>query len=482
MYNPPPYRPPLTFPGAPEPDPPPRRPRGGGCIWGVAAALAALLVLQIGGLFVLFGMPGLRAQLFEPLLAPPTTLPAASERTPEPTPEPTARSQQQQAPHPPPPESPDATSDPAPAGPVLIEDDFDAPTMRWDQSLTSVVDGAYEMRVETPNYDSYGLFLGNPSVQNFDITVDVEQVAGAMDAEYGIRFHQSTPTNYLMFSISGSGYYRLVRVRDQRYESLVPWTFDSRLNRGSGATNRLQVVADGASLTASINDTQVITLDDVASEAGQLTLGLTTFDAGGLVVHFDNVRGTVEGTPVQEDFSDAEQVVMSLGGAEIRDGSYQIFAGRGVSSWQQPLPSGSSDVHNFVLDVDTALVDGSSESAAYGVMFGDGGAFDFYRLLLLPQGALMLLHSDGNGNTETIIPPLPMEVIKSGTNAENHIHLEVRGKSINIMVNGEQLPEIESPRPVEGMVGLIVTSGTDGRVQARFDNFRLEEVAQGDST
>ncbi len=379
-----------------------------------------------------------------------------------------------------PPESPRSTEDtPLPGGPVLIVEDFDQPTNRWDQSRSRVLDGTYELRIDTPNFDSYGLFLdARGPIQDFDMAVDATQVAGDPTAEYGIRFWQTGPGDYLMFSISGSGYYRLVRVTDQVYQSLVPWTFDSRINTGPDASNRLRVVAQGTSVAAFLNEQQVLAITNEAIAGGQLTLGLTTFDQGGLVVRFDNIVGQAQGQDLAEDFSDPEDVAWSIGGATIREGAYDLFAGGGVQSWQQPLPAGASEVDDFILEVDASLEQGSDEGVGYGVMFGDGGSFDFYSLFILPDGTVTLLVSDGAGNRMALLEPTPVDALNTGVGETNHIRVEVRDSVITIALNDEVLPAIESPFLVQGEVGMIVTSSDMSSVQTRFDNFHLRAISE----
>ncbi len=379
-----------------------------------------------------------------------------------------------------PPESPRPAKDiPLPGGPLMLVEDFEQPTNRWDQSRSRVVDGTYELRVDTPNFDSYGLFLNaRGPIQDFDLAVDATQVAGDPTAEYGIRFRQSGPGDYLMFSISGSGYYRLVRVTDQMYQSVVPWTFDSGINTGPDAGNRLRVVARGDSITAFLNDRQVIAATDEVIAGGQLTLGLTTFDQGGLVVRFDNMAGSAQGQNLAEDFNDPEDVAWSIGGATIREGGYALFAGGGVQSWQQPLPAGVSEVDDFILEVDAALEQGTAEGVGYGVMFGDGGSFDFYSLFILPNGSVTLLVSDGAGNRVALLEPTPVDAVNTEVGATNHIRVTVRDSVITIALNNEELPAIESPFLVQGEVGMIVTSSDTGSVQARFDNFQLRAISE----
>jgi hypothetical protein len=280
--------------------------------------------------------------------------------------------------------------------------------------------------------------------------------------------------DYLLFSVSGNGYYRLLRVRNEQYEALVPWTFDGRVKTGEGAVNRLRVVAEGSRVTGYINGAQLAQIEDEIDVGGQLTLGLQTYDAGA-AVHFDNIEGRVGEFDLAEDFADAETARWSSGGALVTEGAYEIVAGAGIQTWQQPLPTGSSRVGDFVLEVDATLASDQGGGAAYGVMFGDGGSFDFYSLLIFPEGGLALLRSTPSGETQVIIPPVAVPTLNTGAGQTNSIRLEISGNQLGLVLNGEDLGQLELAESPQGMVGLLVSSGNSGDVRVRFDNFRLEE-------
>lgn len=468
------YDPQTNPPPLPPPGPPPPESRGGGLVWAAIGLGVFVALATLGIALLLLFTPNLRAQL--PFIGPGMAAP---------------------------PEAPRKETPAIGSGPIKIEDSFDQPSNRWDQSQARIVDGSYELRIDTANHDSYGLYLGPErtadtppenqfdasQIANFDIAVDARHVAGDPSSEYGIRFRQSGPNDYLMFSISGSGYYRLLRVQNEEFKSEIPWTFDRRIKTGSDAVNRLRVVADGPTITGYVNDVQVLTFNDTVGTPGQLTLGLTTFDKGGLVVRFGNVVGqaeagqagdgsTAQRVDLKEDFSNAEQARWSVGGATISDGSYEIFTGPRVQSWQQPLPQGAWKVTgDFALEVDATLVNGSSEGIAYGIMFGDGGDFDFYSLYILPQGGITLFRLE-NGQTANIIPPVQYDQVKTGLNATNKIRVQVREGQLSISVNDGQLPDIPIPPDIkiEGQVGMIISGSATEGTQVRFDNFKLEEL------
>ena len=390
----------------------------------------------------------------------------------------------------PPPEAPNKFVT-QPAGRVSISDDFSQASSRWDRSQSRLTGGAYEISLDLDNFDSYGLFLGAGNVRDFDLAVDATQTAGPAEGEFGIRFRQSAPDEHLMFSISASGYYRLVRVSNKAYTSLVPWTRFAKLKLGPGVTNRLRVVADGPKLTGYIHGEQVLTFNDTAQESGQLTLGLVTFATGGLVVRFDNLAGFAQtmlptGTPTKldlaEDFSNPATAKWSVGGATVSGGAYEVFVGGAVVAWQPPLPTGASELKgDFVLEVDAALLSGPTKNSAYGLMFGDAGDFGFFALLIIPDGRIIMYRNGDAGYT--VFPALPLAAIKAGLKATNHLKVEVRGRNCTITVNEQALPPIALPDGItmDGMVGLIVQGADAEGARVRFDNFRLEALSQQDA-
>ncbi len=388
----------------------------------------------------------------------------------------------------PPPESPNKFVA-IPDGPVAITDDFSQPSNRWERSQTRISGGAYELTLELPHFDSYGLYLGVPEVRDFDMAVDVLPVNGALTSEFGIRFRQAAPDDHLLFSISPSGYFRLVQVRDETYTSLVPWTPDPRIRRGLGVSNRLRVIAEGASIRGFINGEQVLEYSDERQQAGQLTLGLVTFDQGDLTVRFDNLEGAVapivdaprdEWIDLREDFSDPQRARWSVGGATVVQESYEVFVGGEVVSWQQPLPIGSSRVEgDFVLEVDATMVEAEGGGSGYGVMFGDDAAFNFFALIIFPEGGFMFYRNGADGGL--IIPPAPVPAVRAGLNATNRIKVEVRERRLVISVNDEVLAELEFADAVslDGRAGLVIQGAEASGARARFDNFRLEELPRG---
>jgi hypothetical protein len=370
----------------------------------------------------------------------------------------------------PPPEQLERPSPGAPAGLPQISDSFDAPSSLWEISSSQINNGSYELRTDTPNYDSYGLFLGGGEIGNLDLTVAATQTEGPLDAEYGIRFRQPGPENYMMFAISSGGYYRLLRVSEGQFSSLTPWTFSPRIRTGLGATNALRVVAEGSLVRAWINGHQVLTYDDPELRPGQLGLGVTAFAEGGVVVRFDDIVGSAEGVGVDESFDSPEAAPWSVGGSRIENGVYEMHAGTGLSILQQPQPPGSSRARDWTLEVDAALVEGANEGAGYGVLFGYSENFQYYGLLILGDGRIALTAP----GSPPQVSPEALPAVKTGPGELNRIRVEAREGRLTVAINGETVIDVEGVELEEGEVGMLISSGDAGRAVAQFDNFRFE--------
>lgn len=372
-------------------------------------------------------------------------------------------------------------------GPLVIDERFDAPAARWDQSLVEVRDGALVMHVANRSFDSYSLYLGPPAddpaaeafgsgaVDDFDVTVDMRQTEGDVRAAYGIRFRQTGPEDYLMVAISSDGFARLVRVRAGEYVALAPWRQYGAIQRGIGATNRLRLVAQGANLVASVNGVQVITATDAIDVGGQLTLGVHTSDAGGATVAFEAVSGTVGALALDESFDDPAAVRWSVGGATLSKGGYEIIIGAGVQTWQQPMPVDSSRVAAFTADVSATLLQADGEGAAFGLVFGDGGNFDFYSLLVFPEGEVAVIRSSPTTGTEVLVPRTALPEILTEVGATNELRVSVADTILTLTINHSEIGQIDLGEQVVGRVGVIVSAGDAGMTRVRFDDFVLRD-------
>ena len=100
------------------------------------------------------------------------------------------------------------------------------------------------------------------------VSVTVQQKSGASNQAFGIAFHHITPKNYYFFGIDGRGRFTATVVVNDVKQIVIPFTSNAAIHTGTNATNRLQIIAKGQTMTFLVNSVAV----------GQATL--STFATG----------------------------------------------------------------------------------------------------------------------------------------------------------------------------------------------------------
>lgn len=106
------------------------------------------------------------------------------------------------------------------------------------------------------------------SLNDLSVTVSAQQVSGSVNHAFGIAFRHTEPKSYYFFGIDSSGHYTLTVVTNDISHTVIPFTANSAIHAGLGATNTLQVVSVGQRVTLFVNGTAV----------GEATL--STFSSG----------------------------------------------------------------------------------------------------------------------------------------------------------------------------------------------------------
>lgn len=180
---------------------------------------------------------------------------------------------------------------------VIFRDEFiPGETGNWvvegdDVGQTAVINQQLVIALDQPNTMQYTT-LAEPTVDNFSLEVDVQQLAGNPESSFGILARMRGADQFYRFEITSSGLYMAERHNADGTWSqyLEDWPESPAINQGLNTTNHLKVVADGANISFYVNDTLLHEVYDngVGLEA---TVGLDagTFGQTGLQVAFDNV-------------------------------------------------------------------------------------------------------------------------------------------------------------------------------------------------
>ena len=174
------------------------------------------------------------------------------------------------------------------------QDDFSDPASGWQAESDASAEVSYAagaMRVLVKWADSLSWASAGRDLSDFHLSVRATQASGPDDNEYGVLARIQDSQRFYVFAISGDGYYRIVK-RDGGGETLLSgdWSTSDAINTGA-ASNLLEVVCQGDTMTLRVNGVVLAKVEDSSYEHGDIGLYAGTFrDPGtGVEIHFDDL-------------------------------------------------------------------------------------------------------------------------------------------------------------------------------------------------
>jgi len=171
-------------------------------------------------------------------------------------------------------------------------DDFSEPgDWQAESDATAQVgvqDGVMRVYIAAPNQLAWA--SAGREFSDFHLAVEAAQVTGPDDNEYGVLVRMEDTDHFYRFSISGDGYYMVSKYDGETWEPLSgDWALSDAIQTGV-ATNLLEVVCQGATMTLFVNGVRLTQLDDVDYAQGDVALYAGAFFEPEVEVHFDNLR------------------------------------------------------------------------------------------------------------------------------------------------------------------------------------------------
>ena len=171
-------------------------------------------------------------------------------------------------------------------------DDFSDPSSGWQaqsdaSAEVSYSDGVMRILVKWPN--SFAWASARREFSDYRLAVEATQIAGPDDNEYGVHVRMKDNRHLYRFSISGDGYYRIVRLDDEQETVLgSDWSYSEAIRTGM-AVNRLEVTCQDATMTFRVNDVLLAQVEDDTHRKGDIGLYAGSFFEPGVEIHFDNL-------------------------------------------------------------------------------------------------------------------------------------------------------------------------------------------------
>nr|HID13289.1 DUF1080 domain-containing protein [Anaerolineae bacterium] len=174
-------------------------------------------------------------------------------------------------------------------------DDFSNTASGWQaESDASAEVGYHEgmMRILVKVTNRLAWASAGREFSDFHLTVQATQVAGPDDNEYGVLVRMRDASHFYRFSISGDGYYLVSKYDGGAWEPLSgDWTPSEAIHRGA-ATNLLEVVCQGSTMTFLVNGVALAQVEDSNYLRGDIGLYAGSFFEPGVEVRFDNLTVT----------------------------------------------------------------------------------------------------------------------------------------------------------------------------------------------
>jgi hypothetical protein len=191
------------------------------------------------------------------------------------------------------PERPSPT--PRPQADLPWHDDFSDPASGWHAEVDAGAevgyhDGALRILVQEANLLAWA--FGGHEFADFRLGIDATQVGGPNDNEYGVLVRIQDRDHLYRFSISGDGYYQVTKHAGDEWERMTAeWPQSDAIHTGA-ATNHLEVVCQGSTMTFFVNGQQLARVEDADYRNGDIGLYAGAFYEPGVEIHFDDLSIT----------------------------------------------------------------------------------------------------------------------------------------------------------------------------------------------
>ncbi|MDT8899023.1 hypothetical protein QYE77_12180 [Thermanaerothrix sp. 4228-RoL] len=176
---------------------------------------------------------------------------------------------------------------------ILFQDDFSDPDSGWDRRQDSdgvtdyTGDGAYRIRVDTPNLEVWA----NPgrNFKDVQIEVDATKVAGPDDNDFGVLCRYVDTQNFYFFLISSDGYFGIGKKVNGETQVIGAENLESHTAIRQGTTtNHIRADCVGNTLSLHVNGTLLRTVNDEALKEGDVGLIAGAYAEPGVEIFFDN--------------------------------------------------------------------------------------------------------------------------------------------------------------------------------------------------
>jgi len=294
---------------------------------------------------------------------------------------------------------------------------------------------------------------------DFTLSTKCTWKGGSKDFAYGIFFREINGGMYA-FDITQSGYYRLQRLEDKKWNIITKWTRSSIINN---ASNELKVTCKGNSIKCFINNKKVIDVVDESLSHGDVGFGVD----GNVKCSYDDfkigppedVKEENNSGTITENFNGPSSIFTYDENWKIKNGELAFSS---VNS-----KFGTSYIEDEFSDftmTTKAKWTGGHQEAGYGFLFRtckEGG----YSFIINQNGEFTLI-KNASGNAQQLQPWTHVDFISTGY---NELKVTCIGSKINCFINNKKVVSVTDNIYAKGFISYYA----DPSVECSFDDFSI---------
>jgi hypothetical protein len=180
--------------------------------------------------------------------------------------------------------------------PIVLDDTFNKTANGWwtgndsNQLAASnfqITEGVYRWEIDAKQGVFSPMYASVAIPNNFSFSVDVRQVSGPDDSDYGIIFRSPSDTSFYYFAISNSGMYSLLLQQNGEWDTLIAWQRGAGIR--PGLVNKLTVTAVDGQFTFFINGIFATQYENDSLTNGRIGLAVDVYHVDEAVFEFDNI-------------------------------------------------------------------------------------------------------------------------------------------------------------------------------------------------
>ncbi|MFN8491026.1 MAG: hypothetical protein U0350_25755 [Caldilineaceae bacterium] len=383
-----------------------------------------------------------------------------------------------------------------------LSDDFSRSNGNWstksdDKDLTfAYKDRSFHIRIGKDNYTTWrtNTEANKLKLTDFYLEVNMTQIDGPPDGEFGVVFREVNTDNFYMFTIRQAGTYALWKHVDKEWQTVIDWTKSSAIHSNKKATNKLGLLAEADEITLFMNDEVLTQIQDDAFVQGTIGLALGTQKQGGLEVAFDNfnlwslyaepkdlssrVQDMTEAAPAFTDDFKTDNGDWTTKSKEkdvsftYKDDAFHILVDRKQwTAWTFNKQIDDLKLSDFYLEAEASQIDGP-KGGEFGIVFRQTDSKNFYLYSISREGTYSLW-KEVDGTWQPIIDWTNTDAIQTDLNATNKLAVLAEGPQLTLFLNDQVLFHLKDNAFLSGTVGLMTGTYADPGVEVAFSKLNI---------